>query len=311
MQRRLHAVRTLLLISLMAVGLMGVGGGGMGMGMGTGVAYAADARFTVSDVPVDVTSDSAEVAKEKALNEGQHQAFQQLLRNLGVADGSVDGVKVSDNDLMRMVQGLEIANEKISANRYRAKLTVSFREGRVRGFMRQANLSISDSVAHQDGGGDDGAGGVAGGGGDDGKPSAAAGKDDGGGHAMHAASPSSSMAAGGSLGDDQTRARASAPTGDLGFGGTAGGAAAGAAGAAGGKPLAMTLQIANFVDWLRAKQQLQRVPGLYGLRVAKLSQTQAELTAYWNGGTNPADQLSNFRFDVTPAAGGLNLRYRP
>jgi hypothetical protein len=299
MQRRLHAVRTLLLISLTAVGLMGVGGGGMGMG--SGVAYAADARFTVSDVPVDVTSDSAEVAKEKALNEGQHQAFQQLLRNLGVADGSVDGVKVSDNDLMRMVQGLEIANEKISANRYRAKLTVSFREGRVRGFMRQANLSISDSVAHQDGGGDDGAGGVAGGGGDDGKPSAAAGKDDGGGHAMHAASP----------GDDQSRARASAPTGDLGFGGAAGGAAAGAAGAAGGKPLAMTLQIANFVDWLRAKQQLQRVPGLYGLRVAKLSQTQAELTAYWNGGTNPADQLSNFRFDVTPAAGGLNLRYRP
>jgi hypothetical protein len=299
MQRRLHAVRTLLLISLMAVGLMGVGG--MGMGMGSGVAYAADARFTVSDVPVDVTSDSAEVAKEKALNEGQHQAFQQLLRNLGVADGSVDGVKVSDNDLMRMVQGLEIANEKISANRYRAKLTVSFREGRVRGFMRQANLSISDSVAHQDGGGDDGAGGVAGGGGDDGKLSAAAGKDDGGGHAMHAAS----------LGDDQSRARASAPTGDLGFGGAAGGAAAGAAGAAGGKPLAMTLQIANFVDWLRAKQQLQRVPGLYGLRVAKLSQTQAELTAYWNGGTNPADQLSNFRFDVTPAAGGLNLRYRP
>jgi hypothetical protein len=297
MQRRLHAVRTLLLISLMAVGLMGVGGGGMG----TGVAYAADARFTVSDVPVDVTSDSAEVAKEKALNEGQHQAFQQLLRNLGVADGSVDGVKVSDNDLMRMVQGLEIANEKISANRYRAKLTVSFREGRVRSFMRQANLSISDSVAHQDGGGDDGAGGVAGGVADDGKPSAAAGKDDGGGHAMHAASP----------GDDQSRARASAPTGDLGFGGTAGGAAAGAAGAAGGKPLAMTLQIANFVDWLRAKQQLQRVPGLYGLRVAKLSQTQAELTAYWNGGTNPADQLSNFRFDVTPAAGGLNLRYRP
>jgi hypothetical protein len=73
----------------------------------------------------------------------------------------------------------------------------------------------------------------------------------------------------------------------------------------------MTLQIANFVDWLRAKQQLQRVPGLNGLRVAKLSQTQAELTAYWNGGTNPADQLSNFRFDVTPAAGGLNLRYRP
>ena len=309
MQRRLHAVRTLLLISLMAVGLMGVGGGGGGggggMGMGSGVAYAADARFTVSDVPVDVTSDSAEVAKEKALNEGQHQAFQQLLRNLGVADGSVDGVKVSDNDLMRMVQGLEIANEKISANRYRAKLTVSFREGRVRSFMRQANLSISDSVAHQDGGGDDGAGGVAGGGAggvaDDGKSSAAAGKDDGGGRAMHAASP----------GDDQTRARASAPTGDLGFGGTAGGAAAGAAGAAGGKPLAMTLQIANFVDWLRAKQQLQRVPGLYGLRVAKLSQTQAELTAYWNGGTNPADQLSNFRFDVTPAAGGLNLRYRP
>ncbi|MBU3655310.1 MAG: hypothetical protein FGM23_02995 [Alphaproteobacteria bacterium] len=278
----------------MAIGLMGVGGGGMGIG----VAHAADPRFTVSDVAVDVTSDSAEVAKEKALNEGQHQAFQQLLRNLGVADGSIDGVKVSDNDLMRMVQGLEIANEKISANRYRAKLTVSFREGRVRGFMRQANLSISDSVAHQDGGGDDGAGGAAGGA-----------ADDGGGHAMHSSSPSSSMA-GGSLGDDQTRARASAPTGDLAFGGAAAGAAAGA-GAAGGKPLAMTLQIANFVDWLRAKQQLQRVPGLYGLRVAKLSQTQAELTAYWNGGTRPADQLSAYRFDVTPAAGGLNLRYRP
>jgi hypothetical protein len=207
---------------------------------------------------------------------------------------------------MRMVQGLEIANEKISANRYRAKLTVSFREGRVRGFMRQANLSISDAVAHQDGGGDDGVSGAV----DDGKPSAAAGKDDGGGHAMHSSSPSSSMA-GGSLGDDQTRARASAPTGDLAFGGAAAGAAAGAAGAAGGKPLAMTLQIANFVDWLRAKQQLQRVPGLYGLRVAKLSQTQAELTAYWNGGTSPADQLSAYRFDVTPAAGGLNLRYRP
>lgn len=295
MQRRLHVVRTLLLIPLMAIGLMGVGGDGLGIG----VAHAADPRFTVSDVAVDVTSDSAEVAKEKALNEGQHQAFQQLLRNLGVADGSIDGVKVSDNDLMRMVQGLEIANEKISANRYRAKLTVSFREGRVRGFMRQANLSISDAVAHQDsggdsgrdGGGEDGAGGAAASAaanaGDDGKPSAAA---------------------AGTLGGDMSRARPSAATSDSGL---AAGASGTGAGAAGGKPLAMTLQIANFVDWLRAKQQLQRVPGLYGLRVAKLSQTQAELTAYWNGGTSPAEQLSAYRFDVTPAAGGLNLRYRP
>jgi hypothetical protein len=71
MQRRLHVVRTLLLIPLMAIGLMGVGGGGMGIG----VAHAADPRFTVSDVAVDVTSDSAEVAKEKALNEGSIRRF--------------------------------------------------------------------------------------------------------------------------------------------------------------------------------------------------------------------------------------------
>jgi len=252
-------------------------------------ACAADARFTVTDVAVDVTGDSAEAAKEKALNEGQHQAFQQLLRNLGVAEGSIDGLKVGDNDLLRMVQGLEVANEKISANRYRAKLTVGFREGRVRAFLRQANLTINDSVAQQDGAGDDG--------------TAAA--EDGGqaGQAGHATTSSGSVAAGSS--GDHARARPAT------IGADQTELAGAGAGAAGGKPLVLTLQISNFVDWLRAKQQLQRVPGLYGLRVAKLNQSQAELTAFWNGGTNPADQLSNYRFEVSGGAGNLNLRYRP
>jgi hypothetical protein len=220
---------------------------------------AADDRFTVKDVPVDATAGSAEEAKNKAFNDGQRQAFQQLVQTVSGSDAE-SAPQLSDNDLLRLVQGVEVAGEKISATRYRAKLTVSFRETRTKAFLQQARIAMRDGEAAP---GSDGAS----------TPSATA--------------PAASDGA--------------APVANTTPGATT---------------VRLLLDINNVTDWLRAKQQLQRVSGFTNLRLIKLNQSQAEFLANWNAGTGSlAEQLANNRFEIAGDASGnsnnLRLRYRP
>lgn len=92
-----------------------------------GAARAADADlFTVRGVPVDATAETATVARDRAIAEGRRVAFRRLIDRL-VPDTQAKQIPdPTDSELQRLVVGFEVANERSSAVRWLADLTVAF-----------------------------------------------------------------------------------------------------------------------------------------------------------------------------------------
>lgn len=122
------------------------------LGLGLAAPQPAAARtvgdvYVVADVPVDASGTSATEAREIALAEGRVAAAQILLRRLTVR---ADWPRLPALDAAAaeaMVAGLGIANERSSATRYLADLTVRFRPGPVRAFLRNAGVRFTDNQA--------------------------------------------------------------------------------------------------------------------------------------------------------------------
>lgn len=130
------------------------------LGLGVIPAQASD-LYTVEGVEVDVTGDSATEAQMKAMSDGEQQAFVILMERLSAQGTSSPQMQPEAQDISAMVRGFEVANEKITANRYRALLTISFNPDAVRGLLQGAKVSYSDHrrrpvlvipVLHQPGG---------------------------------------------------------------------------------------------------------------------------------------------------------------
>jgi len=114
-------------------------------------ARAAD-LFTVRGVAVDVTAESAAVARDQALRNGQDEAWRRLLSRLTDVDPRflpLDGGEAGaiGPDLTQLVANLDIANERTSDVRYVADLTVGFNEAAVRDYLIAQNISFVRSTA--------------------------------------------------------------------------------------------------------------------------------------------------------------------
>jgi hypothetical protein len=79
--------------------------------------------FTVSDVGVDVTAESASKARDKAIMEAERAAYTQLCARLGVPDGAE---KLNDDEIAALVQSFEVQSERVSAVRYVGTFTILF-----------------------------------------------------------------------------------------------------------------------------------------------------------------------------------------
>jgi hypothetical protein len=81
--------------------------------------------FTVEDVKADVVSSSATSARDKAVADGEAQAFSLLLQRFIVPGTSMpalpDAAKISS-----LVQSMDIKDEKITGARYRASISFTF-----------------------------------------------------------------------------------------------------------------------------------------------------------------------------------------
>jgi len=113
-----------------------------------GPAAAAD-LFTVAGVPVDQNAASASEARTAALANGQRAAYRTLMQRLALREDQRQVPAVTDALLNELVQGLEIADERTSATRYIAKLTVSFRPNAVRNLLRQNGIPYSETQSRQ------------------------------------------------------------------------------------------------------------------------------------------------------------------
>jgi hypothetical protein len=116
--------------------------GGFAVG-GTGKINLFEARA----VPVDVTAANVTDARERAFTDGRIAALQVVLARLA-AHGDVGKVPpVAANDVIEMVQEFSISNERTSAVRYLADLTVRFNAESVRRLLRNAHVPFSEVVS--------------------------------------------------------------------------------------------------------------------------------------------------------------------
>lgn len=109
-------------------------------------AQAADADlFTIRAVPVDATAETAPAARDRAIAEGRRAAFRRLIGRLVPAAQVRTVSDPTDSELQRMVLGFEVANERASAVRWLADLTVAFDPRAVQARLRSAGVPYAET----------------------------------------------------------------------------------------------------------------------------------------------------------------------
>ncbi len=105
---------------------------------------AADV-FTVEGVPLDATAATAARARDQALPAGQVAAFGRLMDRLVLSADRARVPALGYEAVSELVRDLELADERTSAVRYLARLTVRFRADAVRNFLRERGLIFAET----------------------------------------------------------------------------------------------------------------------------------------------------------------------
>ncbi|MFQ5535637.1 MAG: DUF2066 domain-containing protein, partial [Sphingomonadales bacterium] len=103
--------------------------------------------FTVTNVSVDVTAQTAARARSMAVAGGQREALAQLFARLTLREDAGRLPVLDDPSIANLVAGLEFANEKSSSRRYIADLTVRFDPDRIRNLLRVTGIPFSATPA--------------------------------------------------------------------------------------------------------------------------------------------------------------------
>ncbi len=101
--------------------------------------------YTITGVPVDATAASGQAARDQAIAAGERRAVRLLLERLASRRDYPRLPQVAAADLVNLVDGFEVSNERSSGVHYAADLTVSFRPDAIRALMAQATIPIADT----------------------------------------------------------------------------------------------------------------------------------------------------------------------
>ena len=115
---------TIALLGGLAAGVPGVGGH----------AVAQD-LFTVTNVAVDVTGESAAAAQKTALSDARRIAWSRLLNRLTPRGSANFARSIPDDQLAGLVRGLEVTAERSSSVRYVADISIVFARDAVRSLL--------------------------------------------------------------------------------------------------------------------------------------------------------------------------------
>jgi hypothetical protein len=108
------------------------------------VLAAPEDAYAVSGIAVDATAASAAAARDKAIADGQREAFKQLIQRL-VAKEAVKRVPtMTDPALTAMVDDFAVEEEHSSSVRYIARLNFRFRRDAVRQFLLNAGVPFAE-----------------------------------------------------------------------------------------------------------------------------------------------------------------------
>ncbi len=134
--------RTRLLIRFAAVVLCAAAAGVL-----SPKAAPAASVFEVSNVAVDVTADTATAARERALADGERTAFRRLLERLTLGSDHPRLPDLPRAEISNYLQDFSVADEKSSAVRYLAKLTVRFKADEVRRLLDRLGVPFAETMS--------------------------------------------------------------------------------------------------------------------------------------------------------------------
>lgn len=104
-------------------------------------------QFEVKGVTVDITADSAQVARTQALAEGERKAFRKLLERLTLQAYHDRLPEVADDKITALLVDFSVAEEKASSVRYIAKLDYHFRADGVRELLDAYGIPYAETVS--------------------------------------------------------------------------------------------------------------------------------------------------------------------
>ena len=106
-------------------------------------AAQGESVFTVAGVAIDAEAESAAEARELAIADGQRAALATLLRRLTVAGSALP--EPDADAVAALVSGFAIDDERVSATRYRAALTVDFDAPALRRLLRGSGVAYAET----------------------------------------------------------------------------------------------------------------------------------------------------------------------
>ncbi len=101
--------------------------------------------YEVTDVAVDVTAETAAEARKQALSAGEKLAFRKLLERLTLQEDHARLPDFAATDIAPYVKDFAVADEKTSAVRYLAKLSVRFKRSEVRALLNEFDIPFAET----------------------------------------------------------------------------------------------------------------------------------------------------------------------
>ena len=134
-----HGIAILAFVAL-CLGLISVGGH-------RAVAQQSPETFTIHDVQVDASAASSAQAREIAIANGERQAIQRLFDGMVLKRDQPFLPNLDTSQIAALVDGISVADEKVSRTRYLARLTVYFKSEDIRTLLQRAGIAFSETVA--------------------------------------------------------------------------------------------------------------------------------------------------------------------
>ena len=110
----------------------------------SGIGRAEDTLFTVDNVKVDVTAESAVAARAQAFEKAQQEAFKMLAERLLPEADAKTFEPPAVATISPMVKDFEITGEQLSRVQYIGTYTFRFKDQAIRSYFANKNVSFSD-----------------------------------------------------------------------------------------------------------------------------------------------------------------------
>ncbi len=120
----------------------------IGLDAGMGRAAETDDRiFTVNELPIDQDAESAAVARDLAIADGQRRALQRVFLRMVLGSDQEFIRTLVDDEISALVQAISVTNERTSSTRYLSNLTVRFKKDAIRRFLQDQGIGYAETVS--------------------------------------------------------------------------------------------------------------------------------------------------------------------